>query len=269
MAKIQVFTVLGKNGKMFANFLHTTMTRLSSGEHDLEFNCFMSSETNPPKHWIALEYILKQKHTSLNHTVGLNRIQDYVNGDFVIVTDADIALLVPNWDTFFIDSMNKVNIDIFGIDHWRQIHTHPVGYLKFPIVTFFVAKSHSYLRAQVDYRPNLDGYQNRLGIGSQHYKISTPEDQYIFGRKIGTTIRLDSGWQMPYAYKKANLQGKTLLQGHEYDINLVPQIWMINGQMGICHKGKSSKRRKGTAMNFFNTVSEYVNRVHGIKLIKK
>lgn len=264
MAKIQVFSVLGKNGVIFAEFLKKTMLALASGQHEFTFHCFMSSKTGPPEGWNVLEYILKQKHTSLNHTTGLNRVLDYAKDDFILITDADVALLTPNWDTFFIDNMEKNDIDIFGVDHWNNLR----GYKNFPIVTFFVAKTTSYLRARPDLRPNLREYSNYLGIGTESITISTNEDIFLYGACRGTSILQDSGWNLPISFKQANLRGKVLKKARAYDIDLVPQIWKIENQLGICHKGKSSKRRQSKAFKFFKSIAAYIEETHGITIRK-
>ncbi|MHA2281505.1 MAG: glycosyltransferase family A protein [Promethearchaeota archaeon] len=264
MARIQIFTVLGKNGIMFANFLRKTILQLSSGDHEFSFNCFMSSEANPPEHWEGLEYILKQEHTSLNHTTGLNRIIDYIDGDYVIVTDADVALLIPQWENLLIRDMNRRGIDILGVDHWD----HPRGYRGFPIVTFFITKSSAFLKAQPDFRPSLTPYRNQLGTGAKEITIRTAEEVYLFGRPKGKRLLQDSGWQLPICYKKASLRGEVLQKASTYAFdNQVPQVWKIGKQLGVCHKGKSSKRRQSKALKFFKSISAYIEQTHGISII--
>lgn len=260
MAKIQIFSVLGKNGVMFSNFLRQNMIALSCGDHELEFNCFMSSKTKPAKGWNALEYILKQAHTSLNHTTGMNRALDYIDGDYVIFSDTDVAMLVPDWDRYLINTINDRNIDILGVGHWN----HPRGYQGFPIVTFFIAKSLSHLRAQPDVRPSLIEYPNKHGVGAEIIKIKTQQEAYIYGRRIGSKIMRDSGWQLPCAYKMAGLRGRVLSPGPAYALQFVPQMWKFEKQFGICHKGKGSKRRQNQAIKFFRSVEAYVAKTHGI-----
>jgi len=260
MAKIQVFTVLGKNGIIFSEFLKKTMLSLSSGKHEFTFNCFMSSQADPPPGWNGLEYILKQKHTSLNHTTGLNRVLDYAKEEYIIITDADVALLTPNWDTFFINSMERENIDIYGIGHWD----HPRGYKNFPVVTFFITKTASYLKASPDLRPNLHEYPNKHGVGARNLKIKTNQDSFLYGVRRGRTVLQDSGWQLPVTFKTANLRGRVLPKTKEYPIQYVPQAWKIDGQLGICHKGKSSKRRQSKAFKFIKSVSAYLKNTYDV-----
>lgn len=260
MAKIQVFSVLGKNGVIFADFLRRNMAILSSGDHELEFNCFMSSKTKPPKGWHALEYILKQEHTSLNHTTGMNRALDYIDGDYVIFADTDIAMLAPNWDQYLIGAIDKHGVDIMGVGYWDN----PRGYQGFPVVTFFMAKSLSHLRAQPDMRPNLVEYSNKHGVGAKTIKIRTQQESFIYGKRIGSRIMQDSGWNLPYAYKMAGLRGAVFSPASAYALQYVPQIWSFKKQFGICHKGKGSKRRQSHAMKFHRSVAAYLLKTHGI-----
>ena len=163
----------------------------------------MSSRTTPPRGWTALEYILKQKHTSLNHTTGLNRALDYVDGDYVILTDTDVAIMVPNWDQYLVKEIERRNLDILGMGHWD----HPRGYQGFPIVTFFIARSSSYVRANPDFRPNLCEYPNKHGMGAKEIYIKTDREAYIYGKPKGSPILLDSGWRLPGCFKDLNMRG--------------------------------------------------------------
>jgi len=256
-----MFSVLGKNGVMFAKFMRRSMIALASGDHELEFNCFMSSRTVSPEGWKTLEYILKQKHTSLNHTTGLNRALDYIDGDYVVLSDTDIAILSPNWDRYLINTIQNKNIDILGVDHWENNR----GYQKFPIVTFFIAKSQSHLRAQPDLRPNLVKYPNKHGQGANVITVNTQEEAYIYGKKIGSDFLQDSGWQLPYKYKTAGLRGRIFSKSEQL-IQQIPQIWNFDEEIGICHKGKGSKRRQSHASKFFKAVRAYVKQSHGIEI---
>ena len=263
MAKIQVFSVLGKNGIMFAKFLRKTMTALASGNHDIEFNCFMNSAAAPPDGWTVREYILKQKHTSLNHTTGLNRISEYVAGDYVIASDTDVALVMPNWDEFLINKMENQRWDILGIDHWD----HPRGYENFPVVTFFMSKSLSFLKAQTDFRPAYHDYANRHGIGAKEMVIDNQRDAYIFGKEKGQTLLKDSGWQLPLTYKSAGLRGTVFPKAAPYAVRpQVPQAWFFDDTFGICHKGKGSKRRQSKGVKFFEEVKEYLKEKWNVRI---
>jgi len=262
MARIQVFSVMGKNGVIFSQFLRETMIKLASGQNELEFNCFMSSKVEPPKGWNNLEHIIKQKHTSLNHTTGLNRALDYISGDFVICSDVDVAILCPDWDAMMIEEMKAKNLDIFGVDHWEQGR----GYENFPVVTFFMAKSHSHLLAHPDLRPALAKYPNKYGQGAEVIRIKTAKEAFIFGKKKGYSLLKDSGWELPYRYKNAGLKGAILSKVPEYQIQYVPQMWKMNDKFIVCHKGKSSKRRQSHGFKFTGSVANYVAKTYGIKL---
>lgn len=262
MAKIQIFSVVGKNGIMFSDFLYHNMVALSSHNHELEFNCFMSSKATPPTGWHARESILKQQHTSVNHTVGLNRALDYIDGDYVVFADTDVAMLMPNWDQYLVEKIKEQKIDILGVGHWDN----PRGYQKFPIVTFFMAKSQAHLRAKPDLRPNLVEYPNKYGVGANIIKIETQQESDIYGQPVGTIILQDSGWQMPKSYKEAGLRGQTLARGKEYAIKFVPQIWKFGKQLGVCHKSKGTRRRKRVASAFFKSVRAYVKDTHNIEI---
>ena len=253
MSKIQIFTVLGRNGVMFSDFLRETMIGFKSGENNLEFNCFASAYRPPSEGWKWLESILKQSHTSLNHTSGLNRIVDYVNGDYIVVTDTDIAILCPNWDKVLIEKMEKENLDILGVG----LNT-PMAYKKFPAVTFFIAKSNSYIKINPDLRPDVGIYPNkRKLLGVKTMKIKTEEESNIFNLCIGELLLKDSGWQLPLLYKKNNLHGMIFSLLPIYTIDKVPQLYALDGQYMVAHKGKGSKRRQSKALEFIKSIKQY------------
>lgn len=254
MAKIQIFSVLGRNGILFAKLLRHTMLVLSSGRNELEFKCFLNCDPNPPKGWHALECITKQKHTSLNHATGMNRALDYIDGDYVIFADSDVAILAPNWDEYLIKRIEQENIDILGIGHHNSS-----GYQNFPIVTFFIAKSLSHLRAKPDMRPVLVPTPGWQGFGAKMTTITTERGASIYEKPIGSDLVLDSGWRMPYAYKTAGMRGAIFTPGKPYTIPNVPQIWEFDGILGICHKGKGSKRGNlDIVQNFIKSVEDYI-----------
>jgi hypothetical protein len=158
--------------------------------------------------------------------------------------------------------MSKKGIDILGIDHWD----HPRGYRGFPVVTFFMTTGIALLKARPDFRPNLVSYSNKHGVGAKEIKISTPEEVFLFGKSKGSTLLQDSGWQLPSSYKKANLRGEVLPRAPAYAIQQTPQIWKIKKNLGICHKGKSSKRRQSKAFKFIKSVSSHIEHSHGISI---
>ena len=252
MSKIQIFTVLGKNGVIFSDFLRETMIGFKSRENELEFNCFASAYRPPSEGWNWLESILKQSHTSLNHTSGLNRIIDYINGDYIVITDTDIAILCPNWDKVLIEKMEKENLDILGVGI-----DAPMTYRNFPAVTFFIAKSDSYIKINPDLRPDIGPYTNQRGIGVKTIKIETEEESNIFNLRIGKTMLKDSGWQLPLLYKENNLRGMVFSQLPIYTIDKVPQLYALDGQYIVAHKGKGSKRRQSKALEFIKSIKQY------------
>lgn len=264
MAKIQIFTVHGKNSALFSDFLYDNMTALSSGQHELEFNCFMSAQKDPPASWNHLESILKQEHTSLNHTIGLNRALNYMDGDYVICCDTDIALLQPDWDQYLINELIARNIHILGIGH------APIsrGYQNFPIVTFFIARTSDYTRVRPDLRPDMHQYPNHRGIGAREVLIESEEEAAIFGKEVGSELLRDSGWQLPLIFKRAGLKGDVFKSGKPYIIEYVPQIWEFGETWGLCHKGKGSKRRQSQVREFHRSVARYIQSQYGVELAK-
>jgi len=239
------------------------MDALCSSENTLEYNCFMSSKTKPPSGWNCLEYIIKQKHTSLNHTTGLNRALDYLDGDYVVCTDADISVLTPNWDLKMIAHMKENDLSILGSGFWNVTGR----YTGFPTVTFFIAKSEHHLKVNPDLRPTLEVYPNKWGWGAAKQEIKNDEESSIFGIPIGSIMQMDSGWRLPAAYKKNGFKGEVFEDFEQYGVgNHIPQVWSLNGEPIVCHKGKSSKRRQSHAVKFTRSAASYIHKKHGIKI---
>lgn len=257
MKSIDVFTVIGKNGYLLSGLLLGSMKSLSSSDIKINYNCIMSSRRTPPDGWNWVESVIKQKHTSLTHTTGLNRIYDYIQSDYTIVTDADIAVLTNNWDQKLIDEIEKRDVDILGVTHWGS----HLG--NFPIVTFFIARSASLLDARPDFRPNLEDYPNKWGVGTHLMKMSQ-ERSKILGCAPGRLFQMDSGWQIPFAFLEKGYKGsvfKKIVNPNDI-LKHIPQAWRILHNPIVCHLGKSTKRRQGRVVKYVRAVRRYVKNMN-------
>lgn len=261
---IDFFSVIGKNGKMCSSFLYQLMMKLSSKKYSIRFKAMMSSR-NPPPEWEVQEFMPKLEHTSLNHTVGINAIKKYVNSEYLIVSDVDIAPLCQDWDKKIIARMHELEVDIFGIDHWSETRT----YSGFPIVTFFIVRTETFLKTNCDFRPTYQPYPNKRGIGCKPMVIKNEEQVKIYQRPIGFELLQDSGWQMPGTFKKLGYTGEVLEQVKDPRsiIKEVGQMWHIGGEPILAHLGKSTKRRQGRIYRWHMSIRNYLNATKSNKAI--
>lgn len=253
---IDFFSVIGKNGKMCSSFLYQLMTKLRSEAYSIRFKAMMSSR-NPPPEWEVQEYIPKLAHTSLNHTTGVNAIKEHVNSEYLIVSDVDMAPLCQDWDKKIINRMRELKVDIFGIDHWSEIRT----YSGFPIVTFFIVRTETFLKVNCDFRPTYQPYPNKRGMGCKPMIIENKNQSRIYQRPIGFELLQDSGWQMPKTFKELGYTGAVLDQVEDPRsiIREVGQMWHIEEEPVLAHLGKSTKRRQGRIYKWHNSIRNYLD----------
>ncbi len=252
---IDIFSIIGKNGKFCAKFLRKNMLSLSSSQNNLHFKAIMSIQ-DPPSGWEVQEYMPKFEHTSLNHTMGINRTKQYVTSPYMLISDADMVVLCRDWDVKLIDHMKKHKINVLGVGYWKN----EFGYRGFPIVTFFITTREAFLKANVDFRPNLQLYPNRLGVGCTNLKISEEQGKIIH-RPRGFLLRQDSGWRFPFSYHKHGYTGAVLKKEPNAlsIISEASQMWNLNGEPILCHLGKSTKRGMSRVTKWYNSIRKYLN----------
>ena len=197
--KIDFFTFLGPNSADYAEFLKYTCEKFLSGEHEINWKCINSvgCDRIPDGYELVVE-AGDMEHVSMNHGTAINLALDYIEADYIIFIDADIAILYKNWDQVIINELNKY--DCFGgaFGNWLRKYRH------FPSVYLFAFRSHILDKVKLDFTPKLIKAKQHTKRHIDKYRLSEEEASY-FKMKSGKSIHCDTGWSIPYTIKKAGL----------------------------------------------------------------
>ncbi|MFX1538179.1 MAG: hypothetical protein ACFFDI_28625 [Promethearchaeota archaeon] len=189
--KIDFFTFLGPNSAEYAEFLKYTCEKFLSGCHEINWRCIDSVGCDRiPQGYKLVDKSIDVGHPSMNHAAAITLAQQYIESEYVIFADCDIAILYKNWDHVIINELNKV--DFFGGTFGMT-----KKYKNFPSVYFFSFRSYILDRIKLDFYPKLQRNAARFA----KYKLSEDECYYLKMRN-GSVIRCDTGWSIPFQIRK-------------------------------------------------------------------
>ena len=190
---IDFFSFLGPNSAYYAEFLKYTCEKFLSGKHEISWKCVNSVGCDRiPNGYKLVANSEDMGQVSLNHGRALNLAQKYIESEYVIFIDADMAILYKNWDQVIINELN--NYDCFGGAFGNGLRK----YRNFPSVYLFAFRSHILNKVKLDFLPKLR--ENKKHIF--HLKLNEKEAGY-YGMQPGKSIHCDTGWNIPFVIKKA------------------------------------------------------------------
>ena len=138
-------------------------------------------------------------HNSLSHGTAVNLLQKHIESEYVVVVDADIAIVYPGWDDVIVNELN--NYDCFG-----GAYGHPSKYSNFPIIYLFSFRRHILDKVELDFRPKItEGKESPY-----RYTLKDPKEAEYFGKKVGGMIKCDTGWKLPLTIKGAGFTGNSM-----------------------------------------------------------
>lgn len=197
---IDVFTFIARNTADYAEYLKHTAERFMSGKHYIYWKCIESVNVDRlPEGYDCVAKAKDMKHNSMNHAAALNLAQDYVEHDYVVFIDVDMAILYNNWDDVVVEELNKY--DCFG-----GSYGHGSKYRNFPTVYFFTFRSYMLDKIKLDFSPKLAGNKE----SPCKYRIKNQIQADFFEMNVGDTIKCDTGWQLPLLVKGAGFKGSSM-----------------------------------------------------------
>jgi len=197
--KIDFITCISKNSADYAEFMRYHCEKLKSGKHEIIYKCIESVDAERlPKGYKCVTKTGDSNHNSLNHSLALNIAKNFIENDYVIFIDADIAILYPNWDDIIINELNTTAC--FGASYNDKLK-----YKNFPNLYLFAFRSYILDKVKLDFSPKLNKGKNKI----QKFKINK-EEAKIFGLKEGSILKCDTGWKLPLIIKPAGFNGKIL-----------------------------------------------------------
>lgn len=198
--KIDLFTFLGPNAADYAEFLKYTCEKFISGKHEINWKCIESVGADRiPKGYKCVDKGPNLNHNSLSHGAAVNLIQKHIESEYVIVIDADVAIVYPGWDDVIVNELN--NYDCFG-----GAYAHGLKYKDFPTVYLFSFRRHILDKVELDFRPKITKGKE----SPYRYTIKDAKEAEYFGKKIGGIIKCDTGWRLPLIIKGAGFTSKAM-----------------------------------------------------------
>lgn len=194
--KIDLFTFISRNSSDYAEYLKYTAEKFLSKKHEINWKCIESVNAERlPKKYNRVSKSEQTGHNSMNHGAALNLALDYIENDYVIFMDADMAIVYPNWDDIVIKELN--NYDSFGTSY-----DDILKYQNFPMIYFLAFRSYVLNKVKLNFNPKIKkGSESPL-----RYKLSKDESNF-FGKKPGEIIKCDTGWEFSLIMKKAGFTG--------------------------------------------------------------
>jgi len=243
---IDFITFIGPNSADYAEYLKYTCEIFLSGKHKINWKCIESVGADRiPEGYKCVVKSGDFGHNSLNHGEAINKSLEYIDTEYVVLIDVDMAIVYQNWDDVIVNELNQV--DCFGVGY-----SHSKKYRNFPTVYLFAFRSYILDKVKLDFRPAVT-----KGVDSPHrYKLPANEAK-LFGMKQGSIIKCDTGWKLPLIVKGAGFTGKAMPMvmmtskdaqlpfenekhkklcmqkpGHQYE-------WWYNGKIFATHKQAS------------------------------
>jgi hypothetical protein len=157
-------------------------------------------------------------HNSKKHAVALHKALNYIEHEYVVFIDSDVAVVYNGWDEVVINELNKA--DCFGGAYSCEANDmfNKTRYKKFPTVNFFAFKKNLLDKVKLDFFPfreKTDVFRNKdcfVGIGKSHFKdevfaynIFGNKESRVFGIAKGDEFRCDTGWRLPMIFYDNNL----------------------------------------------------------------
>ncbi len=193
--KIDLITFLSKNSADYAEFLKYTCEKFLSGKHEINWKCIESVGCDRiPKGYQLVAKSEDMEQASMNHAVAMNLAKNYIESEYVIYIDADVAILYKNWDQVIINELNKY--DCFGGAFGNRLRK----YRNFPSVYLFAFRSHILDKVELDFSPKL-----RKNKKHNCNHILNEEEAVYYNMKSGRAIHCDTGWRLPFIIRGAGL----------------------------------------------------------------
>lgn len=220
MSCIDIVCVLDDNAIDYFKFMKHTCELLKSGNHNINYICIGLNTDLKELNETVINYDKKvDSYPSMYHANAIHSSFDYIESEYVIFIDSDVALLKKNWDVTIIKILQRFSCTGF---QYR--------FSKFPGIIMFACKKDAI--KTIDFHPMLNDRNTR-----DKYVIKTAEEAVAFGIKVGRSIPCDSGWKLPLVFGHKNRPPKPMLQVYGGLPN--SQLPFRNKrQREICLKGK-------------------------------
>ena len=201
--KIDFLIPCGRNSEMYVQFLIKSIERTSSvfnfrfllGIND-NFVSRERLEKISSEHEIEILDCRSEGVSSYGHGESLDKLFNHVKSKFFIICDCDVAFLTLGWDGLLIKEFeNNSSVAAVGSEYDGK------KYMNFPNVVMCMMKTEVIRECNVSFLPK-PAHERKIVIDEKTSKI--------YGREIGETIDLDTGWQLCHNLATSGYLGKAL-----------------------------------------------------------
>lgn len=274
---IDLFTFIAGNGAEYAEYLKYTCEKHLSGKHKINWKCVESLNVTrlPDGYDCVCKTGGEGEHNSMKHAIALTEALNYIESDYVLFTDSDVAVVFKGWDNIIIEKLNKY--DCFGGAYAkgndRRVKSR---YKNFPKVNFFAFRADVLEKVKLDFRP-FKGDKFRGKVNKEYSKI--------FELPQGSEISYDVGWKLPVIFKTNGLtydympcylmeSKKAMLpyldEEHKKFCNkknITMEEWHYKGKLFATHKKHSRHHNlyDGWGLAWKQRVDLYLEKTGGIK----
>ena len=200
--KIDILVACGRNSEGYVKHLVDSIDKTASGRNTLRFLLGINDlqvskdklESISSQNEISVLNCISPGTSSNGHGECLDLLSNHIDSEYTVVVDCDVAFLCKDWDEILISELEKnENIAAIGNEYDGK------KYMNFPNVVMCMVKSEILKSCDISWKPSND-----------RTHVITEETSTIFGRSVGDTIDLDTGWQLCYKLKKAGYTGIAL-----------------------------------------------------------
>jgi len=199
---VDFITFITRNSSDYAEYLKFTAEERLSGKHNINWKCIESvGAERLPEGYECVAKSCDADHNSKKHAEAMNLALNYIESDYVIFIDSDVAILYHGWDDVIVNKLNKYNC--FGGAYGESKDKFNISrYKKFPTVNFFAFRADILDKVKLDFYPFKD-IKNKEPIF--RYNISNKKESKIFGIKRGKLFTCDTGWKLPLIFSENKL----------------------------------------------------------------
>ncbi len=203
---IEVWTYITYNCSEHAELLHKSMEHFKSGKNEIRYKAIESIGCDYwPKQWKHVEKTSDYNNTSVTHAVAMHCALTYIQkseeSKYIIFIDADMCVLLQDWDKIVLKSLKTVHAWGAGYPTHGYKNYHYQGFPSPHMICFHTDVMD---KVRFNFMPlplEFEGNKNAVRI-----RFPSDKEASIYGKKQDDKIKCDTGWLMPRLFRDAKLK---------------------------------------------------------------
>jgi hypothetical protein len=199
---LDLFTFITRNSWEYAEYLKYIAEKKISGRHKINWKCVESlgADRLPSGFKVVCKTGGVGEHNSMKHAIAMERALDYIESEYVLFIDADVAIVYNGWDDVIVDELSQY--DCFGGAHAEGKSSFLKNrYKKFPKVNLFSFRTEILEKTILDFKPFVI---DKSGNKQDEIRVKKKYES-VLGIKVGNYLKCDTGWKLPIIFKENNL----------------------------------------------------------------